>query len=126
MTVYIVQRPRPRIDRVTGAFMGDLDLSSAGHYGKIEFVFETEDRPSVMPGPMLDKARGVLKDFNDEDFLLWAGGDPVAFMIATGVAAQTNGGRIPFLVWERERLPYGAPRPPVRGGSYLPRDVKVW
>lgn len=125
MTVYIVQKPRPRIDRITGK-QSDLDLSSAGHYGRIEYVFDTDDRPSVMPGPMLEKAKGVLKDFGEGDFLLWAGGDPVAFMIATGVAGQVNMGKVPFLVWERQPVPYGQPVPRVRVGSYLPLDVKVW
>lgn len=125
MTVFVVQRPQLRTDPKTGKTY-DLDLSSAGHYGKIEFVFETTDRPSQMPGPMLEKARGIMGSFGPDDFLLWAGGDPCAFMICTGVAANANRGVIQWLRWDRQPFNRAEGRPIRPSGSYLPTTVRLW
>jgi hypothetical protein len=122
VTVYIVQEPRPFRNGETKVLQYP-DLSPATTYGAPLFVFSANDQPGLTPGPSFAQARKVLKDFSDEHYLLWAGGDPVALSIATMVAASINFGRIRFLRWEKNSRRMegegGA------GGFYIPVDLKL-
>jgi hypothetical protein len=55
-TVYIIQRPREN------KFGWTPDLTDASRYGAMEVVFEANDRPQFLPGPMVHKARKVMKE----------------------------------------------------------------
>jgi hypothetical protein len=100
VTVYIVQEPRPFRNRATGALTYP-DLSPASTYGAVKFVFSKDDQPALTTGLSMAQARKALRDFNDEDYLLWAGGDPVALTICSMITAEINRGRYTFLRWER-------------------------
>jgi hypothetical protein len=120
MTVFIVQKPRPYRDRSTSELRFP-DLSPASSYGNVQFLFSENDQPRLTPGPSFVQARKMLKGFSDDDFLLWAGGDPAGLSIATMIAAAENFGRIKLLTWERNsrRVEGGA------GGFYIPTELKV-
>lgn len=121
MTVFVAQQPRPFQDRNSGEWRLP-DLSPATQYGAVHFVLSDKDQPSLTPGQALITARKALRGFNDDDYLLWAGGDPLALAICTMVAAAENMGRIRFLRWERNSRRVapnmGAP------GLYMPCEVR--
>lgn len=118
MTVYVVHKPRPG-----GANKVTFDLSPALQFGSIEYIFDTRDQPGLTPGPSLLKALKVLKDFSDDDYLCWAGGDPSAMIIATAAAMQVNRGKVGYLRWERSRDAAGNVIP--HAGYYVPNHVNT-
>jgi len=75
--VWLVQNP------TNGA-----DITPASKYGEIKTIFSFDERPSITPGPCLHKARKVLKEFQDGDFLFWAGADPVAIGLVNAVLGE--------------------------------------
>jgi hypothetical protein len=115
-TVYVVQEPKMGRDKYT------YDISPAMPFGAITFVFKANEQPSLSPGPSMFRARHILKDFCDNDYILWAGGDPAALAIATCAAADINRGRYKFLRWERERITGG-----IRTGRgfYMPVEISL-
>ena len=116
MTVYIVQRPREN------KFGWTPDLTDASRYGAMEIVFEENDKPQFLPGPSLHKARQIMKDFGPEDYLLWpGGGDPVAVMICSMVAAEYSS-TVRFLRWERKKDEGQRDR---RKGWYMPVALEL-
>lgn len=115
-TVYVVQEPKRGEKGYT------YDISPALPFGAIAFVFKASEQPSLSPGPSMHRARCLLKDFCDHDYILWAGGDPAALAIATCAAADINRGRFKFLRWERQRNEAG-----VRTGRgfYMPVEISL-
>jgi hypothetical protein len=104
------------------------DLSSATRYGAIVNVLGPEDQPSLSPGPCLRKIRYRLKDFTEDDYILFAGGDPAA-MLLVGVALRDGitinrfaPRSIKLLRWERERDQDGRR---TKMGAYLPTEVAL-
>lgn len=115
-TVYIIQRPREN------KFGWTPDLTDASRYGAMEVVFEANDRPQFLPGPMVHKARKVMKDFGPDDYLLWpGGGDPIAVSICSMVAAERSP-TVRFLRWERNRDEGVRDR---RKGWYMPVALEL-
>ena len=93
--VYVVNRP------VKNKFGWVPDLTDASRYGSLEIVFEANDKPQFLPGPSVQKARRIMKDFSSEDYLLWpGGGDPIAVMIACMIASE-KASPVRVLRWER-------------------------
>ena len=93
--VYVIQAPREN------KFGWVPDLTDASRYGTFEVVFEVNDKPQFLPGPMLHKARKIMKDFGPEDYLLWpGGGDPIAVMITCMIASEMSP-PVRVLRWER-------------------------
>src|SRR5687768_3122822 len=65
-TVFIVQRPKPKSDGWVP------DFSSASKYGRLDFIFDTDDKVWSNPTGAILKAQEKLKNFNpDVDYLLW-------------------------------------------------------
>jgi len=93
--VYVVNRP------VKNKFGWVPDLSDATRYGTLEVVFEPEDKPQYVPGPSIQKARRIMKDFSPEDYVLWpGGGDPIAAMTVCMIASELSP-IVRILRWER-------------------------
>jgi hypothetical protein len=97
MSVFVVQMPKP------GPRGYVYDISPALQFGQPIYVFDAQDQPGLTPVPSMFHALKVLKDFGDDDYLLWAGGDPAGLAIAALAAGRANKGRFKFLRWERER-----------------------
>jgi hypothetical protein len=95
--VYVIQHPKPGPKGLT------YDISPALQFGQFKYIFEASDQPGQTPGPSKNKCVRALRNFDEDDYLLWAGGDPYALALATNVAAEHNQGRFKFLRWERER-----------------------
>ena len=114
-TVYLVQRPREN------KFGWTPDLTDATRYGSMKVIFEPNEKPQFLTGPSILKARRVLKDFSPNDYLLWAGGgDPIAVMIVSAIAAEVSP-IINVLRWERNIEQGDRDR---RAGWYMPTTLE--
>tara|TARA_R110002020_G_scaffold2343_1_gene10854 strand:+ start:416 stop:802 length:387 start_codon:yes stop_codon:yes gene_type:complete len=114
--VYIVNRP------VKNKFGWVPDLSDASRYGALEIVFEPNDKPQFLPGPSVQKARRIMKDFSSEDYILWpGGGDPIAVMITCMIASE-KANTVRVLRWERNNDEGERDR---RKGWYMPVALEL-
>tara|TARA_R110000744_G_scaffold324735_1_gene430524 strand:+ start:572 stop:958 length:387 start_codon:yes stop_codon:yes gene_type:complete len=114
--VYIVQRPK------MNKFGWVPDLTDASRYGKLVPIFEDNDNPQFLPGPSIQKARRIMKNFSPEDFLLWpGGGDPTAVMIVSMIAGEVSP-IVNVLRWERNIEQGGRDR---RIGWYMPLTLEL-
>ena len=114
--VYIVQRPK------MNKFGWVPDLTDASRYGKLVPIFEDNDNRQFLPGPSIQKARRIMKNFSPEDFLLWpGGGDPTAVMIVSMIAGEVSP-IVNVLRWERNIEQGGRDR---RIGWYMPLTLEL-
>ena len=93
MTVYVIQE------------MPYKDVLSAEEYGNLKSVIEPGLQLILSPDPITNKIKKVLKDFNDDDYLLLIG-DPSIIGIACAVAANYNRGRFKCLKWDKREFKY--------------------
>ena len=114
--VYVVNRP------VKNKFGWTPDLSDASRYGTLEIIYEPNDKPQFLPGPSIQKARRIMKNFSSEDYLLWpGGGDPIAVMITCMIAGE-KANTINVLRWERNKEEGERDR---RKGYYMPVTLEL-
>lgn len=73
----------------------------AAEFGELVFVLEGGDQVFLNAVPTIQKVRTVLRDFNDDDYIL-PNGDPVGIGIACVEAARANGGRYKQLKYDRQ------------------------
>ncbi len=73
----------------------------AAEYGELVFILEGGDQVFLNAAPTIAKVRTVLRDFDDDDFIL-PNGDPVGIGIACVEAARANGGRYQQLKYDRQ------------------------
>jgi hypothetical protein len=59
----------------------------------------------MSPGPIKHKLERLLKDFNDNDYLLLSGDPQIIFMVGA-VIAKVNNGRAKSLKWDRQENTY--------------------
>lgn len=110
--VFVINQPQSRPGQFT------YDVSPAKQYGEVIFLFRADQpAPSADPHWATRHAYRVLSDFNGDDFLVWAGGDPLGAVIAASVASDVNEGRVKYLKWERDRDRTGER---TGGGYYVP------
>lgn len=110
-TVFFIQDPGP-----------DRDLSSAVRYGKIQFLLSSSDRPGTNPNSALATMRKGLVGFSSSDYLGWAGGDPMAPILAGMVLAEMGVSELQYLKWDRSRDNYGRR---TSGGFYVPQKFNL-
>ena len=114
--VYVVNRP------TRNKFGWTPDLTDATRYGSLEIIFEPEDKPQFIPGPSIQKARRIMKDFSTDDYLLWpGGGDPIAVMIVCMIAGEVSP-VVRVLRWERNMEEGERDR---RKGWYMPVALEL-
>ena len=93
MTVYVIQE------------MPYKDIRSAEKYGELKPIVAPGLNIYFSPAPIVSKMRDVLKNFNDDDYLLLIG-DPSIIGVACSVASDINMGRFKVLKWDRRREKY--------------------
>lgn len=91
-TVFVVQDPGP-----------GRDFSTALEYGSLFFLLDSSDRPSYGNVPTLQKLRSGLANFSEDDFIVWAGGDPLSPVLVGTVLRELGLSRFRYLRWERVR-----------------------
>jgi hypothetical protein len=82
-----------------------FNVISAQEFGKLIPIFEEGKQIMLSPGPAIRKARTILKDFNDKDYLLLIG-DPSMIGLCCSVAADNNRGRYNLLKFDRHTHSY--------------------
>jgi len=78
MTVYVVQEP--------GA---NKNILSATKYGDLKFILPAKENMMFSPAPTIARIKNILRNFNDDDFLLLIG-DPAAIGFAIHYALQAS------------------------------------
>jgi hypothetical protein len=97
------------------------DVSPAAVYGSVEFVLGPQDRTSHSPEIVLSKLRKCLRDFDPvEDYILWAGGDPLSLMLVGSVLADMG-----FTEWRYLRYERGSGKNPESTPFYVPVKVRL-
>jgi|TARA_R110002012_G_scaffold287316_1_gene479616 hypothetical protein len=82
-----------------------FNVISAKEYGELIPIFEEGKQIMLSPGPAIRKAKMVLKDFNDNDYLLLIG-DPSMIGLACAIAAHSNRGKFNVLKYDRRTYTY--------------------
>jgi hypothetical protein len=59
----------------------------------------------MSPGPIKFKLERLLKDFNDNDYLLLSGDPQIIFMVGA-IIAKVNNGKAKSLKWDRQEQMY--------------------
>ncbi len=97
MTVYLIQHPP--MNRKGWS----PNTTSAAQYGPIRTCLSPSESASFDPGRAREKLQAKLADFNPKtDYILWAGGDPLALMLAGAVLYSMNHINVQYLRYERE------------------------
>lgn len=118
-TVYVVCQPRPMKNRPQSMY----DISPALEHGELKFIFTSDMiNPSSDPDAAVEHVQGVLEDIQPHDYIVWAGGDPLALAIVAAVAAERLEGEFRYLKWERLRDPVTNRRE--GKGYYAPLHIK--
>ena len=80
------------------------DVSPAAVYGEIRFVLSAGDRTCANPELSMERLRRELSDFNpQQDFIVWAGGDPLSAIVAGMVLIDMGITKFRFLRFEKNR-----------------------
>ena len=82
-----------------------LNVLGAQKYGKIVRLFEHGSQLMFSPHLATQRLKRLLKDFNDEDYLLMMG-DPAAMGIACCIASEMNRGKFKILKWDKLQKRY--------------------
>lgn len=105
--VYVTQQPP--IDR---------DLQTVTAYGTVRVLLPRRAQPSADPDEYYPKVAEALQNFTKNDFVLYAGGDPLAYAMALLVLADMGFTRVNTLRWERNKARDGS-------GFYVPVDTII-
>ena len=82
-----------------------FSVISAQKFGELVPMFEEGKQIMLSPGPAIRKAKIILKDFCDNDYLLLIG-DPSMIGLACSVAANNNLGKYKVLKYDRRTYTY--------------------
>lgn len=115
-TVYLIFKPTRNRSGI------EPDLSYLDVYGNVRTLLSIEDYPSYKPQEALRKVYDGLKDFNPEvDFIVWAGGEPLAAFLVGSVIADYGIERIKWLRYNKG----GTHQQFAQGSTYQVVDVTV-
>lgn len=104
--VFVINKP---FNNIGGKI---YDISPASKYGEIVYVFSDKTvKPSNNTKKALEHARNVLSNITPDDYILWAGGDPLGNTIVSCAVSEYLGGIIKYLKWENINK---------KGGYYTP------
>lgn len=119
-TVYIIQASIPG-----GHRKATYDTTPAEQYGQIRYIFEGSFSPSAQADKAISIAHKALENFNsDEDYIVWAGGDPAGMLIVGALAYHYSlDGDVKFLKWENNRDP--ETRQANGSGHYIPVTMRL-
>ena len=82
-----------------------FNIIGAQKYGKLKVLLREDSQVVMSSGPIKYKLERLLKDFNDNDYLLLSG-DPQIIFIVGAVIAKVNNGRAKSLKWDRQENTY--------------------
>jgi len=82
-----------------------FNIIGAQKYGKLKVLLREDSQVVMSPGPIKHKLERLLKDFNDNDYLLLSGDPQIIFMVGA-VIAKVNNGKAKSLKWDRQEQTY--------------------
>ena len=82
-----------------------FNIISAQQYGQLIPLYEEGKQIMLSPGPAIRKAKSIMKDFSDDDYLLLIG-DPAMIGVACSVASYNNRGKYKVLKYDRRTYTY--------------------
>jgi hypothetical protein len=99
------------------------DVSPAAVYGDIQFILSAGDRTCSNPELSIEKLKKALADFDaHQDFIIWAGGDPLSAIVVGMVMVELGIRKFRFLRFEKNRnTRQGEPVT----GYYSPVEVRL-
>ena len=104
--VYVIQEPSQ-----------SRQFESALKYGRVEFCLQATEKVSILPAKALGILRRKLKPFTKNDYIVWAGGDPFAPILAGMVLGELAFTEINYFRWTRDKSDGGIRS---NNGYYLP------
>lgn len=85
---------------------GKHNITGARQFGEIVVILPpSQAQIAFSSGPTVARMTRVLRDFSDEDYLLFIG-DPTAISILSAIAASRNSGRYKCLKWDKQESMY--------------------
>ena len=82
-----------------------FNIISAQEFGELIPLFDEGKQIMLSPGPAVRKAKQLLKDFSDDDYLLLIG-DPAMIGLSCSVASYNNRGKYKVLKYDRRTFTY--------------------
>ena len=98
--VYIIQE-------VPGTREGNprINIMGAAKYGQFKFLLPESSQIIFSPGPLVFKLRSLLKNFNEDDYLLLTG-DPAIIGVACSIVSDITNGKYKLLKWDKQERKY--------------------
>ena len=98
--VYIIQE-------VPGTREGNprINIMGAAKYGQFKFLLPESSQIIFSPGPLVFKLRSLLKNFNEDDYLLLTG-DPAIIGVACSIVSDMTNGKYKLLKWDKQERKY--------------------
>jgi len=82
-----------------------INILGAQKYGEIKMLLKEDSQIIFSPGPIVFKLKKLLKDFNQDDYLLLTG-DPAIIGVACSVVSDLTGGQYKLLKWDKQERQY--------------------
>ena len=83
----------------------ERNIVSAQKFGQLTPIISSRKQVVLSAAPTISIMKKVLKDFNDDDYLLLMG-DPAAIGIACSIASDIKRGRYKLLKWDKQEMMY--------------------
>ena len=98
--VYIIQE-------VPGTREGNprINIMGASKYGQFKFLLPESSQIIFSPGPLVFKLRSLLKNFNEDVYLLLTG-DPAIIGVACSIVSDMTNGKYNLLKWDKQERTY--------------------
>lgn len=85
---------------------GKHNIAPAREFGDIVVILPpSQAQVAFSSGPTVARMTRALREFSDEDYLLFIG-DPTAISILAAIAASRNHGRYKCLKWDKQEAVY--------------------
>ena len=99
-TVYVIQE-------IAGTKAGapKINIMGASNYGQFKFLLPESSQIIFSPGPLVFKLRSLLKNFNEDDYLLLTG-DPAIIGVACSIVSDMTNGKYNLLKWDKQERTY--------------------
>ena len=99
-TVYVIQE-------IPGTKAGTpkINIRSASKYGRFKFLLPEFSQIIFSPGPLIFKLRNLLKNYQQEDYLLLTG-DPAIIGVACSIVSELTNGKYNLLKWDKQERQY--------------------
>ena len=82
-----------------------INIMGAAEYGTFKYLLPELSQIIFSPGPMVFKLRKILKDYNENDYLLLTG-DPAIIGVACSIVSDMTNGKYKLLKWDRQERKY--------------------